>query len=71
MRAGHWTVRGDVTLHGQTRPVAVDVTGKDGRYRGSATLKQRDFGITPIRLGGGTVSVKDEVRVEFEIVPAK
>jgi hypothetical protein len=31
-------------------------------------LKQRDFGIEPVSVGGGTVKVKDELRVEFEIV---
>ena len=69
--AGHWTLHRMLTLYGQTRPVAVDVTEKDGRYRGSATLKQRDFGITPVTIAGGTVRVKDEVRVEFEIVLAQ
>jgi len=65
--ADHWQVRGELTLHGQTRPVLVDVVCEGGRYRGSAMLKQTDFGITPVRVGGGTVKVKDEVRVEFEI----
>ena len=65
---GRWIVRGDLTLHGQTRPVKVDVERKNGRYRGSAQLLQKDFGITPVTIAGGTVKVKDEVRVEFEIV---
>ena len=65
--ADHWTVRGNLTLHGQTRPVIVDVALRDGRYEGSATLKQRGFGITPVSIAGGTVKVKDEVKVEFGI----
>lgn len=69
--ANHWIVRGNLTLHGEMRPVTVDVTEKDGRYQGSATLRQRDFGIQPISLAGGTVKVKDEVKIEFEIVLAK
>lgn len=63
-----WMVRGDLDLHGQSRPVAVEVSEKDGRYQGSATLKQRDFGITPIRIAGGTVRVKDQIKVEFEVL---
>jgi hypothetical protein len=62
-----WIVRGDLTLHGQTHPVKVDVTGSDGHYAGSARLSQKDFGITPVSIAGGSVKVKDEVRVEFEI----
>lgn len=69
--AAHWTVRGKLTLHGQTRPVVVDVALRDGHYRGSATLKQRDFGIAPVSIAGGTVKVKDEVRIEFDIVLAQ
>ena len=65
--AGKWKVLGNLTLHGQTHPVGVDVQGGSGHYTGSATLKQTDFGITPIRIAGGSIKVRDEVRVEFEI----
>ena len=43
------------------------VKKQGGRYVGSATLKQRDFGMTPVSVAGGTVKVKDEVKIEFEI----
>jgi polyisoprenoid-binding protein YceI len=69
--ADHWVVQGKLDLHGQTHPVMVDVTLKDGFYRGSATLKQTAFGITPVSIAGGTVKVKDEVKVEFQIVLVK
>jgi polyisoprenoid-binding protein YceI len=63
-----WTVHGDLTLHGQTRPLQVEVERRNGTYRGAARLRQKDFGITPVSVAGGSVKVKDEVRVEFEIV---
>jgi polyisoprenoid-binding protein YceI len=63
-----WTVHGDLTVHGQTRPVQVEVERQNGGYRGSAQLRQKDFGITPVSVAGGSVKVKDEVRIEFEIV---
>ena len=65
---GRWVVGGDLTLHGQTHPVKLEVQGKDGHYQGTAQLKQRDFGIEPVSVGGGAVKVKDELRVEFDIV---
>jgi hypothetical protein len=65
---GRWLVRGDLDLHGQTHPVAVDVTRKDDVYRGTAVVKQTEFGIKPVSIAGGTVNVKDEVKIEFEIV---
>jgi polyisoprenoid-binding protein YceI len=68
---GHWSVRGDLTLHGKKQPVAVEVSFEGGHYRGSAVIKQSDFGIEPIRLAGGTVKVKDELKIEFDIVPAQ
>lgn len=62
---GRWTVRGNLTLHGQTRPVTLDVTLKDGHYIGSATVKQTDFGIKPPGKPG--IRAKDEVRIEFDV----
>jgi polyisoprenoid-binding protein YceI len=62
---GRWTLRGNLTLHGQTRPVTVCVTLKDGHYTGDATVKQTDFGIKPPGKAG--VRAKDEVRIEFEV----
>lgn len=66
--SGRVRVHGRLTLHGQTRPLTVEVTFANGRYRGQAVIKQRDFGITPVSLFGGSVKVKDEVRIEFEIL---
>jgi polyisoprenoid-binding protein YceI len=62
-----WSVTGDLTLHGQTRPVKVEVRAQNGHYQGSVELKQKDFGIEPIVVGGGAVKVKNELRVEFDI----
>jgi polyisoprenoid-binding protein YceI len=63
----HWIVRGNLRLHGKDHPIAVEVTLKDEHYRGSASLRQTDFGITPVTVAGGTVKVKDEVKIEFQI----
>jgi hypothetical protein len=54
-----------------TRVVTFPVVLSDGRYRGETRLRQTDFGIKPIRIAGGTVSVKDELKIEFDIVEAK
>ena len=65
---GKWNVLGDLMLHGQTHPVKVEVEGANGHYRGSSRFRQTEFGITPISIGGGSVKVKDEVRIEFDVV---
>jgi polyisoprenoid-binding protein YceI len=67
----HWLVHGTLDLHGQSHPVMVDVTLKDGLYRGLATFKQSRFGIAPVGVAGGTVKVKDEIKIEFEIALVK
>ncbi|MGA3190741.1 MAG: YceI family protein [Bryobacteraceae bacterium] len=67
----HWKVQGILALHGEKQPVVVDVSLQGGHYHGSAAFKQSAFGITPIRIAGGTVKVKDEIKIEFDIVPAK
>jgi polyisoprenoid-binding protein YceI len=66
---GKWTVRGDLTLHGQTRPATVLVTLKDSRYTGEAVVKQTDFGIKPPGKAG--IRAKDEVRIEFDVQLAR
>lgn len=63
-------VAGMLKIHGVSRPITLPVTMHDGKYTGSTTLKQTDYGITPIKIAGGTVRVKDEITIEFSIVPA-
>lgn len=60
-------VHGQLSLHGTTKPVEVKVRSENGSFKGTCTLKQRDFGISPISIAGGTVKVKDELQIEFEI----
>jgi polyisoprenoid-binding protein YceI len=62
---GRWTLRGNLTLRGQTGPVTMQVTLKEGRYTGEATVKQTDFGIKPPGKAG--VRAKDEVKIEFDV----
>lgn len=64
---GSWTLHGNLTLHGQTHPVTVDVRDTNGHYVGSSRFKQTEFGITPVKVAGGSIRVKDEIRIEFDI----
>ena len=62
-----WNVSGSLTIRGVTRTVTFQVVRSGGRYHGETRIRQTDFGIKPIRIAGGTVSVRDELRIEFEI----
>jgi polyisoprenoid-binding protein YceI len=74
-RAGasdQFRVEGKLTIRGKTQPAVIPVTltkTSEGTYRAAGTyrFKQSSFGITPIKIGGGTVKVKDELQLNFEI----
>jgi hypothetical protein len=61
-----------VTLHGTTRwlevPAAIRVDAAQVTASGTARLKQTDFDITPFSIGGGLLSVQDELEVRYHIV---
>ena len=64
-------ITGNLSLHGQTHPIVVTADEVDAtHFTGSATIRQTQFGITPIKIGGGAVSVRDDVEVEFRIALA-
>jgi len=67
----HWVIHGNLDLRGQTHPISFEVTLKDGLYTGTALLNQSGFGIKPIKVAGGTVKVKDEIKVAFSIALLK
>ena len=62
-----WNVSGSLTIHGRTRVITFSVVLLNGKYHGQVLINQRDFGIEPIRVAGGTVRVKDELKIQFEI----
>jgi hypothetical protein len=65
--ADHFLLAGTLSLRGKTRPISLHVVRSSGHYRGDVMLKQRDFGITPVTVAGGTVKVKDELKIELDI----
>jgi len=81
--AGHFKVTGDLTLHGVTREVSLDVQGptreiKDpwGNTRAGAqvttTINRKDFGLTWNQaLEAGGVAVGDEVSITIDVEATK
>ncbi len=66
---GQWKVEGDLSLHGVTKPVSLTVKRTGNSYAAHTVLKQTDFGIKPISVAGGTIKVKNEVEIDFQIFP--
>jgi polyisoprenoid-binding protein YceI len=60
------SVTGDLTVRGTTRPIAFDLALADGRVRGTAVVKQTEWGMKPYTALFGALKVADEVRVEID-----
>ena len=61
-------IEGTLTMHGTTQPLRLQVTSEaPGQFRGGATVRQTDFGITPYSGFFGTLKLKNEIAVEFEV----
>ncbi len=74
MGEGRYRARviGDLTLHGVTQKnlwIQAEVTdsGKTLRAKGEFSLKQTDFQIKPVKVAGGTLKVKNELKFKFDI----
>jgi polyisoprenoid-binding protein YceI len=77
--AGHLTVVGNLTLHGVTKPVTLDVDGPDGPingmgnkqhegYSATTTLNRKDFGVGAKTPNG---MVSEEVKLTIDLDVAK
>jgi polyisoprenoid-binding protein YceI len=68
-------LNGNLTLHGMTRPVTiptqVTLLGDMLRAGGAFSLMQTNFGINLVSVAGGTLKLKDELKVSFDIVARK
>ena len=66
-------VTGELTIHGQTKSITVPVRARlDARSltaTGTFSVKQSDFGIKPISVGG-VVNVKDALSIHFTVTAA-
>src|SRR5690348_5619499 len=67
----HWSVRGSLDLHGQSRLVVLEITETNGWFLGTTTLKLRDYGISPPAAAGGSVKVKNEIKLELKVAMAQ
>jgi hypothetical protein len=64
---GRLSVRGELTIHGQSRPASFDLSvSADGHVTGTAPLVQSEWGIKPYRGLMGALKVRDSVEVVFD-----
>jgi superoxide dismutase, Fe-Mn family len=64
-------VEGDLTLNGQTHPIAFELAVDAGtRLRGAAVVKQSEWGMTPYTALFGALTVTDDVEVAIDVTLA-
>ena len=66
----HYRVAGTLPLHGVSKEIIFEVSGGD-HYHGKARLNQTDFGMKPVSVAGGTIKVKDQLELEFDLYPGE
>ena len=66
------TLTGKLNLHGVEKPISFPVRVRLDKTRltahGEVFIAQTDFGIEPVKVAGGTVRVKDRIKLDFTIV---
>ena len=65
--AGSFTLDGELTIMGITRPVTVQGGVTDGRVVGGASVVQSRWGIRPYSAFFGALRLSDEVKVDFDV----
>ena len=69
------TLSGKLNLHGVEKavsfPLHVHADNNELRAQGEVSILQTDYGVTPVKVGGGTVKVKDKLKITFNIVARK
>jgi hypothetical protein len=60
-----------ITLHGVTRALAIPVALREENgvinVKGTLTLKQTDFGLTPFSVMAGAMAVQDQMELRFDL----
>ncbi len=72
----YWAaLNGELSLHGVTRSQAVSVrvkfNGDTLHAVGDFSVRQSDYEIKPVSAVGGTIRLKDELKLSFDIVARK
>lgn len=62
--------RGELTLHGRTRPLVLRAAPRGDRLVARLTLRQPDFGIKPFSAMLGALKVRAEVEIEISVPAA-
>ncbi|ODS34741.1 MAG: hypothetical protein SCARUB_00001 [Candidatus Scalindua rubra] len=66
-KEGGYKINGDLSLHGVTKPIDFDIDTNGENLKGMITLLQKDYGIKPFKAMLGTLKIKNEINVGFDL----
>ena len=69
-RGDGFAVTGALELAGQSASLGFDVSSEEGRYRARIALRPSRWGLPQYKAMVGTIRLKDEVRVDLDLVEA-
>jgi polyisoprenoid-binding protein YceI len=62
-----YRIKGELTLHGVTRPISAKVNPRGDRWSTQLSINQPDYGIEPFSAMLGTLKVKPKVRIHLSV----
>jgi polyisoprenoid-binding protein YceI len=66
-KEGGYHVNGELSLHGVTKPIDFDIDTSGGGLKGRFTIIQTDYKIKPFKAMMGTLKIKDEMDIGFDL----
>lgn len=66
-KEGGYHVNGELSLHGVTKPLDFVIDTSGGDLKGRFTIIQTDYGIKPFKAMMGTLKIKDEMDIGFDL----
>lgn len=64
---GGYKINGDLRLHGVTKSIDFDIDTNGENLKGMITLLQKDYGIKPFKAMLGTLRIKNEINIAFDL----
>ncbi len=64
---GGYKINGDLNLHGVTKTIDFDIDTNGENLKGMISLLQKDYGIKPFKAMMGTLKIKNEINIGFDL----
>jgi polyisoprenoid-binding protein YceI len=64
---GGYKINGDLNLHGVTKSIDFDIDTNGENLKGMITLLQKNYGIKPFKAMLGTLKIKNEINIGFDL----